>query len=117
MSGAFRNRYELVTGENRARLPVSGQRGRSIHPIQRRRASSSLTQTPLGRRRSAVEGFYPLPASIRRPCRTPCSGDNRELLWHNKLVTALTPAMKIVDVRATPVYVPMRHPLRWSFGV
>jgi glucarate dehydratase len=25
--------------------------------------------------------------------------------------------MKIVDVRATPVYVPMHHPLRWSFGV
>jgi glucarate dehydratase len=25
--------------------------------------------------------------------------------------------MKIVDIRATPVYVPMRHPLRWSFGV
>ena len=25
--------------------------------------------------------------------------------------------MRIVDVRATPVYVPMRHPLRWSFGV
>ncbi|MDQ1438518.1 MAG: glucarate dehydratase [Acidimicrobiaceae bacterium] len=25
--------------------------------------------------------------------------------------------MKIVDVRVTPVYVPMRHPLRWSFGV
>jgi glucarate dehydratase len=25
--------------------------------------------------------------------------------------------MKIVDVRATPVYVPMRHPLRWSFGL
>lgn len=25
--------------------------------------------------------------------------------------------MKIVDVRATPVYVPMKHPLRWSFGV
>jgi len=25
--------------------------------------------------------------------------------------------MKIIDVRATPVYVPMHHPLRWSFGV
>ena len=25
--------------------------------------------------------------------------------------------MKIVEVRATPVYVPMHHPLRWSFGV
>ena len=25
--------------------------------------------------------------------------------------------MKIVDVRATPVYVPMKHPLRWSFGI
>jgi glucarate dehydratase len=25
--------------------------------------------------------------------------------------------LKIVDVRATPVYVPMHHPLRWSFGV
>jgi len=25
--------------------------------------------------------------------------------------------MRIVDVRATPVHVPMRHPLRWSFGV
>ena len=25
--------------------------------------------------------------------------------------------MKIVDVRATPVYVPMHHPLRWSFGI
>lgn len=25
--------------------------------------------------------------------------------------------MKIVDVRATPVYVPVKHPLRWSFGV
>jgi len=25
--------------------------------------------------------------------------------------------MKIVDIRATPVYVPMHHPLRWSFGV
>lgn len=25
--------------------------------------------------------------------------------------------MKIVDVRATPVFVPMHHPLRWSFGV
>jgi glucarate dehydratase len=25
--------------------------------------------------------------------------------------------MKIIDVRATPVYVPMRHPLRWSLGV
>ena len=25
--------------------------------------------------------------------------------------------MKIVDLRATPVYVPMHHPLRWSFGV
>jgi glucarate dehydratase len=25
--------------------------------------------------------------------------------------------MKIVDVRATPVYVPMHHPLRWCFGV
>lgn len=25
--------------------------------------------------------------------------------------------MKVVDVRATPVYVPMHHPLRWSFGV
>jgi L-alanine-DL-glutamate epimerase-like enolase superfamily enzyme len=23
----------------------------------------------------------------------------------------------ITGVRATPVYVPMRHPLRWSFGV
>lgn len=25
--------------------------------------------------------------------------------------------MKIIDVRATPVYVPMKNPLRWSFGV
>lgn len=25
--------------------------------------------------------------------------------------------MKIVDVRATPIYVPMRHPLRWSGGI
>ena len=25
--------------------------------------------------------------------------------------------MKIVDVRVTPVYVPMHHPLRWSFGI
>jgi glucarate dehydratase len=25
--------------------------------------------------------------------------------------------MKIVDVRATPVYVPMHHPLRWSLGI
>jgi glucarate dehydratase len=25
--------------------------------------------------------------------------------------------MKIVDIRATPVYVPMHHPLRWSFGI
>ena len=25
--------------------------------------------------------------------------------------------MKIVDVRATPVTVPLRRPLRWSFGV
>jgi glucarate dehydratase len=25
--------------------------------------------------------------------------------------------LKIVDIRATPVYVPMHHPLRWSFGV
>jgi glucarate dehydratase len=25
--------------------------------------------------------------------------------------------MKIVDVRATPVYIPLHHPLRWSFGV
>lgn len=25
--------------------------------------------------------------------------------------------MKVVDVKATPVYVPMHHPLRWSFGV
>lgn len=25
--------------------------------------------------------------------------------------------MKIIDVRATPVHVPMTHPLRWSFGV
>ncbi len=25
--------------------------------------------------------------------------------------------MKIIDVSATPVYVPMHHPLRWSFGV
>src|SRR5579864_1328051 len=25
--------------------------------------------------------------------------------------------MKIIDIRATPVYVPMRHPLRWSLGV
>lgn len=25
--------------------------------------------------------------------------------------------MKIIEVRATPVYVPMQHPLRWSFGV
>ncbi len=25
--------------------------------------------------------------------------------------------MKITDIRATPVYVPMHHPLRWSFGV
>jgi glucarate dehydratase len=25
--------------------------------------------------------------------------------------------MRIVEVRATPVYVPMHHPLRWSFGV
>jgi len=25
--------------------------------------------------------------------------------------------VKIVDVRVTPVYVPMHHPLRWSFGV
>ena len=25
--------------------------------------------------------------------------------------------MQIIDVRATPVYVPMRHPLRWSLGV
>src|SRR5437868_6719876 len=25
--------------------------------------------------------------------------------------------MKLIDVRATPVYVPLRHPLRWSFGV
>src|SRR5438094_4948040 len=25
--------------------------------------------------------------------------------------------MKITGVKATPVYVPMRHPLRWSFGV
>src|SRR3978361_2058003 len=25
--------------------------------------------------------------------------------------------VKIIDVRATPVYVPMQHPLRWSFGI
>jgi glucarate dehydratase len=25
--------------------------------------------------------------------------------------------MKITDIRATPVHIPMRHPLRWSFGV
>src|SRR5581483_3248499 len=28
-----------------------------------------------------------------------------------------TTIMRITDVRATPIYVPMRHPLRWSFGV
>jgi glucarate dehydratase len=25
--------------------------------------------------------------------------------------------MRIIDIKATPVYVPMHHPLRWSFGV
>jgi glucarate dehydratase len=25
--------------------------------------------------------------------------------------------MKITEIRATPVHVPMRHPLRWSLGV
>ena len=25
--------------------------------------------------------------------------------------------MRIVKLKATPVYVPLKHPLRWSFGV
>ncbi len=25
--------------------------------------------------------------------------------------------MKIIDVKATPIYIPMKHPLRWSMGI